>query len=184
MQAAFGENAHFQAALCDEAHQGADQLLGLIGLVQQGGGLADIGRGRFRRQSHVDAAGEGQRLHSLLNLFQTAVALGDLLDSLPTGGVADEQAQFSHVGQLLGHGFQAGEEKVADGKAGRLAAGQDAVDVVYQFIGAVVYDVVGHGSSFPKCRAPGIRNYSELFGTRTTYLVPRVRPTRRTNPLS
>ena len=83
-----------------------------------------------------------------MDLLQTAVALGDLLDGLPVGSVADEQAQLTHVGQLAGHGLQAGEEKVANGELGRLAAGQDALDVVYEFLVTIVYDVVGHKSSF------------------------------------
>jgi len=49
---------------------------------------------------------------------------------------------------LAGHGLQAGEEKVANGELGRLAAGQDALDVVYEFLVTIVYDVVGHKSSF------------------------------------
>jgi hypothetical protein len=40
--------------------------------------------------------------------------------------------------------LQAGEEEIADGEAGHLAAGQDAADAVNQSLGAIVYDVVGY----------------------------------------
>ena len=49
-----------------------------------------------------------------------------------------------HVSKLAGDGLQTGEEEVADGEPGCLAAGEDLPDVVYELFVAVVYDVVGH----------------------------------------
>jgi len=49
---------------------------------------------------------------------------------------------------LPGHRLQAGEEEIADGECARLAAGQDAPDVVDELFIAVVDDVVGH-QDFP-----------------------------------
>ncbi|MEI8043706.1 MAG: hypothetical protein WCL11_20015 [Verrucomicrobiota bacterium] len=73
-------------------------------------------------------------------------------------GVADEQAQPLHAVQVPGHGFEAGEEEVADGELGGVLGGQDPVDVIRQLRLAVVYDVVRHRFSFlstvPEAAAP------------------------------
>jgi len=49
---------------------------------------------------------------------QVVVALGQLLDRLAVGDVADEEAQLIQIGNVLGNGLEAGEEEVADGKVG------------------------------------------------------------------
>jgi hypothetical protein len=72
-------------------------------------------------------------------------ALGQLLDGLAVGDVADEEAQLIQVGDVFGDSLEAGQEKVADGKVGADAIGQEVVDFGSQLPGAVVYDVVGHG---------------------------------------
>ena len=83
------------------------------------------------------------------------VALGQLLDGLAVGDVADEQAQLIQVGDVPGDGLEAGQEKVADGKVGADAIGQEVVDFGSQLSGTVVYDVVGHDPSrsaqFSRC---------------------------------
>ena len=79
-----------------------------------------------------------------LHRIKPAVALGDLLDRLAVGGVADEQAQLAHVAQHVGHRLQPGEKEIADGKMRGLAARQHRADAVGKFDGLVVDDVVGH----------------------------------------
>jgi len=71
------------------------------------------------------------------------VSLGQLLDGLAIGDVADEQAQLIQVGDVLGNSLEAGQEEVADGKVGADAISQKVVDLGSQLLGAVVYDVVG-----------------------------------------
>lgn len=48
---------------------------------------------------------------------------------------------------MASHRIQPGEKEIAHGESGRLAAGQDAPDVVDQFFGLVVNDVVRHANS-------------------------------------
>jgi hypothetical protein len=57
------------------------------------------------------------------------------------------------VGDVRGDGLEAGQEKVADGKAGADAIGQKIVDFGSQFPGAVVYDVVSSHKSPFSCAA-------------------------------
>jgi hypothetical protein len=68
-------------------------------------------------------------------------------DRLAVGDISDQQAQFLDIAQLVGDGFEAGEEEVPDGELGCVTAGQDALQVVQQRLVAVIYDVMGHGTS-------------------------------------
>ena len=88
---------------------------------------------------------------------QVMVALGQLLDRLAVGDVADEQAQLLQVGDVRGDGLEAGQEKVTDGKVGADAIGQEIVDFGSQFPGAVVYDVVGRHHFLLFAPVPGRR---------------------------
>jgi hypothetical protein len=49
---------------------------------------------------------------------QVVGALGQLLDGLAVGDVADEEAQLIQMGDVFGDGLESGQEKVADGKVG------------------------------------------------------------------
>ena len=71
------------------------------------------------------------------------ISVGQLLDGLAIGDVADQQAQLIQVGDVLGDGLEAGQEKVANGKMSADAIGQKVVDFGSELSGAVVYDVVG-----------------------------------------
>ena len=144
MQPTLGVHPYLEAALLNEAYQNGHQVLGLVGLIHQCGRLADVGRGIIGGQGHIRTLGIGQGFGDVLYLFQPAVALGDLLDGLPARGIADEQPQFLHIGQLLCHRLQSGEEEIAHGEPGRLAARQNPLDVINEALVAVVYDVVDH----------------------------------------
>ncbi len=143
VQAAFGVDAHLEPFLFDQAHEDADEVFGLRGLIEQCGGLPDVCSGHIARLLAVGEGGMRLGFDRVAHLVEAAVALGNLLDGLAAGGVADEQSQLSHVGELVCHGFQPGEKEVPHGKPGRLAAGQGFLDLVDQIDFAIIYDVVG-----------------------------------------
>ncbi len=97
-------------------------------------------------RSLLGALGIGHGVEVALHRIEPAVALGDLLDGLAIGRVADEQAQLAHVAQHVGHRLQPGEKEIADGKMRGLAARQHRTDAVGEFDALVVDDVVGHVS--------------------------------------
>ena len=90
------------------------------------------------------ALGIGHGVQVALHRIEPAVAFGDLFDGFAICRVADEQTQFLHIGQHVGHGFEAGEKEIADGKMRGRAAGQRLLDDVDEFDVLVVDEVVGH----------------------------------------
>ena len=147
VQPPLGVDAHFQPFFLDEAHQRTHQLLRRVALFHGRHALAD-GRGRGRDALVAFRAfGVGHGVEIALHRVEPAIALGDLLDGLTVGGVADEQAQLAHVAQHIGHCLQPRNKEVADGKVRGLAARQHRADAVGEFDALVVDDVVGHMGS-------------------------------------
>ena len=148
VQPALGVDPDLEPLLLDELHKGLDDSLALVGLVHRFQGGGDV-LGRFGdRLLRFRAFSETLAFELIRHEFQTPRALGQLLQRLAVGRVADKQAEFFHAGQLIGDAGQSRDEEVSDGKSGRFCRSQDAVDVVAKLLVAVVDNVVSwHGRS-------------------------------------
>ena len=144
MQPALGIHAYIHATFAHQSNQRPHQGFGIVGLVHGRHVVANAGRCLHSAPAHLNAAGIQLRLRALSHLVQPAIALRDLFQRLAAACVADQQTQMSHVGELRRHRFQAAEEEVADGELGRLAARQDALNMIDQPLVAVVYNIVSH----------------------------------------
>jgi len=107
--------------------------------------LADVVGGLPGESTLIHSPRVAHLLGRPLDKLQALVALADLFERLPAGGVADQKAQFGDTLQVGLDRLQSRHEEVAHGELGALGGLENLPDVVYQSLAAVVYDVMsGH----------------------------------------
>ena len=142
VEAALHEHAHLQTLLLDHAHQPGHQLLSLIRLIHPFNGVAEIPRRLIGHPRRLCPFRIGLPLKFLGRQVKPPVPLGQQLDRLFVGRVADQEPQLLHVQEPLRHACEPREEQIADRKAGTLGCAQNIVQVVDQLLVLIVNDVM------------------------------------------
>ncbi|OQC26888.1 MAG: hypothetical protein BWX70_02293 [Verrucomicrobia bacterium ADurb.Bin070] len=142
VEPAFREHAHLQPLLLDHAHQPGHQLLRLIRLIHPFNGVAEIPRRLIGHLRRLCPFRIGLPLKLLCRQVKPPVPLGQQLDRLFVGRIADQEPQLLHVQEPLCHACEPREKQIADRKAGTLGCAQNIVQVVDQLLGLIVNDVM------------------------------------------